>query len=265
MQGANLAAIDETREIFRYRRLVLYLTWGKIKQGERDKVFGRIWNLLNPLALLGIYYLIFNVIFKSGIENFVVYLFSAIIAFRFLSESVQLGAMSIVSNRGLISEAYFPKAVLPLSVVLSRMHDFFYALIILLAMIILTGVRISPMILLLPLIFLIQFLFTLGLTIISSIVGVFFRDIQNILQLLFRIVFYLSGTMYHISRIPESIQPIFKLNPVYIFFESYRNVLLYGEFPPAIRLGTLALLSILMLWVSLMLISAKEGEFIKHI
>jgi lipopolysaccharide transport system permease protein len=262
---SNFLVIEEAKKLFRFRRLAFYLTWGRIKQAERDKFLGRIWSLLDPLAQLGIYYFMFNVVFKSRIENFVIYLFSAIIAFEFLSQSVQLGAMTIVSNRGLISEAYFPKAVLPFSVVLSKTHDFFYALLILLGIMILSGINITLMIFFLPIIFLIEFLFTLGLSIISSVVGVFFRDIQNILGLIFRILFYLSGTMYDISRLPEDFQPVFKLNPIYIFYESYRSILLYGKLPPLTQLSAVGLTAILVLGASLILIEKKEGQFVKYL
>ena len=61
------------RELYEYRHLIFYLAWGQIKGGERDRWFGRLWNILDPLALLVIYYFVFNIAFQSRKENFEVF------------------------------------------------------------------------------------------------------------------------------------------------------------------------------------------------
>jgi len=257
--------LSNIQAIFQYRRLIAYLTWGRIKGGERDKTLGRLWSLLNPLASLGIYYFIFAVLFESGIENFVLFLFSAIIAWRFFSQCVTVSSTFVISNPQLVSAVYFPKAILPLSVALMYAHDYFYWFVTLLVMTIILGVPVTPMLFFWPLVFLIQFVFTLGISLLVANLGVFLRDLQNILEIVFHLMLYLSGTMYHISRVPEALQPYFRLNPIYIFFESYRNILLYNEFPPLQRLGVLFLLSLLMLFWALGLMFRKEGKYVKYV
>jgi ABC-type polysaccharide/polyol phosphate export permease len=253
------------RELHQYRRLIYYLTWGRIRQGERDKVLGRLWSLLNPLALLAIYYFIFNVVFDSRMENFSLFLFSAIIAWRFFSQSVNLSSRIIVANQGLVSQAYFPKSVLPLSVVLTNCHDYLYAFAVLIGITVVLGVPITPFILLWPVVFAVEFVFTLAFALLSAHIGVFFRDLQNILTILFRLGFYLSGTMYDISRVPESIQPYFRLNPIYILYESYRGILLYNRWPSAVHLGVLTVISVFLLWGGLRLMDRSQGNYVKYI
>lgn len=256
---------SQVKELYKYRRLVGYLMWARIKSGERDKTFGKVWSLLDPLFLLVIYYFIFNVVFTSRVENFALFLFSAIIAWRFFSQSITISALSIVSNRGLVAEAYFPKSALPITVVALTAYDYLFGVIVLLLLTLLLGVPINAKVLLWPIVFLVQFAFTLGISIFVSVIGVFFRDIQNVLTIAFRLGFYLSGAMYQISRIPEPVRPYFEWNPIHIFFDSYRRILLYDQFPSATRLGAICLASLLLILGGLSYMDRKEGTFIKHL
>ncbi len=258
-------AFAEIGKLYKYRALIGYLTWARLKSADRDNTLGKLWSLLNPLASLGIYYFIFNVVFESRVEQFALFLFSAIIAWQFLVRSISISAQSITSNQDLISEAYFPKTVLPLSIVLSNAYDYLFGVIVLLLLAVFTGVPLMPMMLLWPLVFLGQLVFTLAASVLATTLGVFFRDLRNLLEIVFRLLFYFSGTMYSISRVPESIQPFFQLNPVYIFFESYRNLLLYNEFPPFFRLAAVCLVSGLMMLFALHYMGQKEGVFIKYL
>lgn len=247
------------------RRLIAYLTWGRIKQGERNLWFGRLWNLLDPLGLLVIYYLIFNVIFSSRLEHFAIFLFSAIIAFRFFAQTTLSCSEVIVGHRGLVRKAYFPRAVLPISVVIQGAHDYAYGLVTLLLIAAVSGVPFSPWLLLWPLIFAVEFILTLGVGLITANLGVFFRDLKNILGLLFRLVFYMSGTMYDITRIPPAYREYFRMNPIYVFYESYRNILLYDRPPSWLHLLGVAVLSLLLLGAGLYWMSKQEGQYAKYV
>jgi ABC-type polysaccharide/polyol phosphate export permease len=235
--------IGPIKELHQYRKLVYYLTWGRI----------------------GIYYFIFNIVFNARMENFALFLFSAIIAWRFFAQSVNLSARIILGNRGLVSQAYFPKSVLPMSVVLTNAHDYAYGFVVLIGITILSGVQITPLILLWPVVFAVEFVFTLAFALLSAHIGVFFRDLPNILSILFRLGFYLSGTMYDISRVPENMQPYFRLNPIYVLYESYRGLLLYNRWPSLIHLGVLAMVSVLLLWAALRLIERNQGRYVKYL
>lgn len=251
--------------IVKHHNLIKYLTYGRIKSGLRDKVFGRFWNLLDPLALLAIYYFVFNIVFRSRIENFVLYLFSAIIAFQFFANTVKAASSTIVKNSSLISQAYFPRAVLPISIMLAGINDYIFAFVVLIVITVIIGVPLTPLLLLWPVVFAVQAVFTLGIALLVANIGVYFRDIENILNIVFRILFYFSAIMYSISRVPTELQPLFRYNPLYIFFESYRNILMYNSPPPVLHLSVTCFIGMLLLLLSLKMMSANEGHYIKYL
>ena len=251
------------RELYEYRHLIFYLAWGQIKGGERDRWFGRLWNILDPLALLVIYYFVFNIAFQSRKENFEVFLFTGIIAFRFFSTTVKSNAMSVFRNRTLALQAYFPKAILSVAYILAYLHDFIFGTIVLWLLALFRGIDFTPFLLLWPLIMLVQITFVLGISLLATHVGVYFRDIENILTLLFRFLFYFSGVMYDLSRIPEKYHEIFNLNPLFVLFQSYRAVLIYGKHPAYLHLAVIFALSLGLIGVGLYIVRKNEGGYLK--
>lgn len=170
-----------------------------------------------------------------------------------------------MANRGLVAQAYFPKAALPIAALLACSREYAYGVLVLVAMSFLWGVSPSPQILWWPVIFAVQFTFTSGLAIFAAAFGVFFRDLRNVLELVFRVVFYLSATMYDIGRIPESFRSWFRFNPLYLFYESYRGVLLHAQAPDLARLSIVFVAGLLCACLSLRFMSAKEGTFVKYL
>ena len=109
---------DRLRGLYARRETIRYLVTANLKAGHRDKVLGNLWNLLDPLLSLSVYYLVFGVLFRQasgGAGNYLVYLFIGILSWRFLDGAVSQAVNSIRGNRGLVHEINFPKAVFPIS------------------------------------------------------------------------------------------------------------------------------------------------------
>ena len=117
------------KTLFSYRKLLFSLTKKELKVKYRGFVLGFFWSLLNPILTMLVYSFIFSIVLRAGIKEFAIFLICALLPFNFLSNSVNYGAGSIISNSNLINKIYFPREIIPLSIVFSNLFNFFFELI----------------------------------------------------------------------------------------------------------------------------------------
>jgi ABC-type polysaccharide/polyol phosphate export permease len=214
--------------------LLKYLVISNLKLAHRNLALGYLWWILNPLLWMLVYWLLVVGIFNRGEPNYPLFLLSAILPWRAFVTSVGQSMTCISGQERLIKQVSFPKAVLPLSVVLSNGVSLSFGLVILILAAILYGLPLTGYLLLLPIIALIQLSFTAGLAFMLSVFAVYFADIRNLMQFVLRIWLYLSPSLYSIERVPLRFRDVFMLNPFAPIFTSYRDVIMYGQ-PPEWR------------------------------
>jgi ABC-type polysaccharide/polyol phosphate export permease len=172
------------------------------------------------------------VIFKRGGPQFPVLLFCSLLAWKWFTTSLSDSVVSITARAKLIQTVYFPKAVLPVSKVLGSLLEYLLSLLVLVPLLFIFKARMSIVMFWMPVILLVQFSLTLGASLLCSCLGVYFRDLQNILRYLLRFWFYLSPALYSVhDRIPERFRSMYMLNPFAALFESYKNILVRGKAP----------------------------------
>lgn len=215
----------------RYSFLIRQLVSRDFKRKYKKSALGVLWSFLNPLLTMLVQYLVFSTIFKSSIENFIVYLLSGIILFNFFGEAVGLGLNSIIDNAHLINKVYMPKVIYPFSRVLSSAINLLISLVPLLLMMIITGVPMTKAMLLIPIGLLCLLVFCLGMSMLLSTAMVFFRDALFLWNIVSTLWMYLTPTFYPVDIIPEAWLPIYKLNPMYQYITFLRSILLDGVAP----------------------------------
>ena len=220
-----------------YRELIKNLVYRDLKIKYKQSLLGILWSLLNPLLMLVIYSFAFQYIMRIPVEGvpFTVFFMVALLPWNFLAGSLSLSVSSVVDNSGLIQKVYFPREILPLSIVLSNLVQFLLTLVIFFPAFIYYKVTVTEKILLLPVMILFQTVFIIGLCYIFALLFVFFRDMKHIVEVLLTIWFWLTPIIYPITMVqnkPE-IMPLYMLNPMTVFIQSYRNILLYNTWPTA--------------------------------
>lgn len=213
------------------RGLIKYLIIADLKVSHRNTFLGYLWWILDPLMMMVVYILLVVVIFKRGGTNFPVFLFCALLPWRSITMSLMSSSKCLVSYAKLIQEVNFPRAVIPVSIVLSNLIYFLFGLIALIPMLICFKILPSAMIFWLPVIVFLQLFFTIGTCLLFSCIGVYFRDFPNIMQFTLKIWFYLSPSLYTVSRVPEKFRGVYMLNPIAVIFTEYRNAIMYGKMP----------------------------------
>lgn len=238
----NLRAIESGKETLVTRAIALYTRYSFLirqlvnrdfKRKYKRSALGVLWSFLNPLLTMLVQYFVFSTIFKSSIENFIVYLLSGIILFNFFGESVGLGLGSIVENAHLITKVYMPKEIYPISRVLSSSINLLMSLVPVFIVMLITGVPLTKSILLIPIGLILLLIFCMGLSMLLSSSMVFFRDTQFLWGIVSTLWQYLTPTFYPVDIIPEAWLPIYKLNPMYQFITFLRSILLEGMAPAA--------------------------------
>jgi len=258
--------MKQLKMVFKYRALLTYLVRVDLKVSYRNKVLGYLWSLLDPLMLMVVYIILVQVIFKRGEPQYPALLFSALLAWRWFLHSVQEAATCIVSKARLLQTVAFPKILLPTQVVVSNAIQYLFGLGALVPMLIIMKAKITLYVLWFVPVFWIQFLLTFGICLIVAVIGVYFRDLPNILQFSLRMWWYLSPGLFSVAdRIPERLRGIYMaLNPFAPLFETYKNIFVRGN-PPSEYLGVVAGIALAVMLLGLWLFTRREPALAKDV
>ena len=251
--------------LLRYGFLIRQLVARDFKTKYKRSFLGMVWSFLNPLLTMSIQYVVFSTLFRSDIDNFVIYLLGGIVCFNFFNEATAMCLMSIVGNAQLINKVSVPKYIYPFSRTLSSTVNLALSLAPLFLMMIFTKTPIRISALLLPFPLLMLFAVSYGVGLILSSMMVFFRDTQFLWSILSLLLMYLTPVFYPESIIPSALMPIYKLNPLYHVLRFVRILLISGISPePKAYLYCFVLCTIPLL-VGVLIFRKTQDKFIFHI
>ena len=262
--------VEGAREIYSRHRLIGYLARADMKKKGADTFFGNLWWVLDPLLQMVVYVVLVTVIFQKSVVAYPLFIFSAILPWKWFTTSTSDATQSVSGQDRLIKQLQFPKLVLPLGAMLSAIGAFAFGLIPLVAMLIfLYQDRISPMLVWIPVVAFVQFVFMLGMGLVLSATNVFFRDVGNLMRPLMRLWFYLSPALYGADTIHQlgvhhpTIAKLMVFNPFFTILNAYRDAIYYGTIPDLRGLGIILGLSFLGLIVGLWFFKRLEPAFAK--
>lgn len=257
--------ISRLKEIHRYKYLLYNLVSRDLKVKYKGSILGFFWSLLNPLMMLFVYTLAFEYIIKIRVENFPLFFLCAFLPWSFLNISLSMSASSIRDNANLVKKVYFPREILPLSIVFSNLIQFLLTFIILIPALLFFGIKIGFPLVALPFIILFQTVFLIGLVYILAALNVFFSDVKHLLEIFLQVWFWLTPIIYPVDLVPEKYQFLYKLNPAALFVESYRNSLLYNKMPSISSLLLLFIIGIVVFLIGQLVFNFYNKKFAEEI
>jgi lipopolysaccharide transport system permease protein len=222
------------RELLAYREILLILVWRDLKTRYRGSVLGFLWTFLNPLLLMAIYSLVFSVYLRVEMPAYPIFVFTGLLPWLWFSSAMLSGANSIVESGSLMKRVPFPPQILAAVSVSATLVNFLLALPLLLIFMVAFGVPLTWSVVALPLPIAIQYVFTLGLTIVLSMLTVRYRDLQQLLGNMMTLWFFLTPVLYPTSMVPPRFHHILLLNPMTILVGSFQDAL-YGAHAPSWR------------------------------
>ena len=258
--------IEQLKKIWQRRELLWNIVKLQMKAENKNKVFGFLWSFLDPLLLFLTYMVLVSIIFRRGGPQFPVLLFLSLLSWKWFASSLGRSVTSITSRVGLVQSVRFPLAVLPLSGIIIGFFDWLFGFVILVPMLFIFEASFTVNVLWLPVLLLIQFIGTVGACLIVAVLGTYLSDLNNIIQFVIRICFYLSPILYAVEETaPERLTTLYLLaNPFAGLLESYKNVLILGEPPTVYALVGTAVCVVLFL-VGLWYFSRNEYRLVKAI
>ncbi len=226
------------RQLWHIRQLLWQFTLREVQGRYRGSYLGMVWALVTPVAMLLVYTFVFHNIFGARWDrqdepfiHYAMQMFSGIIAFNIFAESAGRASLLIVQNPNFVKKVVFPLEMLPLSLVGSALIHSLLSLSILLVGLATGEQSMHWTLILLPLALLPLVIFTSGVCWILSSLGVFLRDIGNIVTVLLQLLFFLTPVTYPMSRLSPRARDIMNLNPLTSMIDNFRLVLSEGKLP----------------------------------
>lgn len=240
-------------EVVRARELLTNLTQREVTGKYRRTALGQLWSLANPIAAIIIYTFVFSFIFQiaaplgdpSGLQNYALFLVCALLPWLFFQRVLSQGVDSIVDNAGLVQKVYFPRIVLPLSLMGASFFTWLFEIgVLLAALIIVSGFAVVPYVPLVLVFMLLLAVFAGGLAMVLSILNVYFRDLSYLVSLVLQFWFYLTPILYPVTLVqsqsdkiggllgsPITLYDLYRLNPMEPFVAIFRNLLYDNRLP----------------------------------
>lgn len=255
------------KDLYEYRELLKTNIKKEIRGKYKGSILGVLWSFINPLLQVAVYAIVFPLIMRGSIPNYVVYLIIGIVPWTFFITVVNQGMVTVRSNAGIIKKVYFPREILPISIVASGLINFFISCIIILVFCISSGAGLSIHLLYVPLIAMIQFIFTLGLVFALSAINIYIKDTEYVVQFVLNMVFYATPIVYARDLFGNSqfVQIIFMLNPLATIIEAYRDAFLYHTTPNLFMLGIVFIVSVIVLIAGFMIFKKLEKGFAEEV
>ena len=207
------------KKIYDYRELLKNNVKKEIRGRYKNSILGVIWTFLNPLLQLAVYAFIFPLILKNTLDYYVIFVCVGLIPWTFFTASISQSAYTIIANGNIVKKVYFPREILPISI-LTKYVIFF------------------------PIVLVIQYILQLGIAFVLSACTVYFRDLEHFIQIILQVMFYATPIVFSRESIPEAFRHIINLNPMAHIINGYRDIFYYQQLPDFKSLGMLFVLSI---------------------
>lgn len=216
-------------------RHFLELLWSMTEKELRARykytVFGFIWLIANPILQMLVIGFIFTFFMKEPIQYYYYHLFTGLLVWNFFSLSLAKATPSIIFERSLIKKALFPRAVIPISIIVSNAINFMVAMVLFMIPVYFLHTMSVLSILYATVATILLFIFIIGSSLLTSALNVRFRDVNFFVQALLLIWFYATPIIYSLSQIPKDMLWLWRLNPLTSILQLYQFALLNGPGP----------------------------------
>lgn len=253
------------KEIYEYRQLLKSNISKEVRGKYKGSFLGVLWSFVNPLLMTLVYAIVFPFLLKSSQPHYTTFIVIAIIPWTWFTYTIMSGTNTFLVNAGIIKKVYFPREILPISIVTSGLINYLISCIIIGIFLLFSGIGFSVYILYLPLIVLIQYMLQLGIIFITSSIDVYIRDAEYIINFIVQMVFYATPVLYSIDMFPEKFRWILRLNPLATIIESYRNIFYYKTNPDFKMLGITFVVSFIILIVGYAIFEKLKKGFAEEL
>jgi lipopolysaccharide transport system permease protein len=239
-------------KLAQYKDLIWTLCIHRVKVRYKQSVLGISWAILQPLAVMLIFTLVFSVIARMPSEGapYAIFAYTALLPWTYFAGGVANATNSLTSHAQFVTKVYFPREILPITYVVAALFDFLVASTLLAGLMLYYGVAPTVNALYAVPIIVVLTCFALAMSFLFSATQVRFRDLGVAVPLLLQVWLFATPVIYPLSAVPERLRPYYMLNPMVGIVENFRQVILRGAPPQTNSLLLSAVLAIILLVVS---------------
>jgi ABC-type polysaccharide/polyol phosphate export permease len=249
-------------ELFKYRYALKSAVTLNLKRRYRRSTLGFAWSLLNPLLTMAVLALMFGTIFHQKYQTFSVYVFSALLPWNFIAQTLLQSTESFVNNESSLRRVVLPKTFYPMVTVCTEISNFLLSLASFLILGLLLKEQYSWALLSIPLAVIILGIFAFGLGISMAVLTVYWRDLQHIAGVIVQLLFYMVPIIYPLESLSQNLHWVVQLNPFYSFIELFRFSIYDGQWPSLLNWAICGLFAIISLGIGLRLLQQTERELL---
>jgi ABC-type polysaccharide/polyol phosphate export permease len=259
---AGSPPVEELREAFRYRHLILQLIRRDVLTRYKRSVLGIAWTMLNPLGMMLVWTIAFSQVFRfETTYSYAAYVLSGLLAWTFFGQTTTAAMVNLVWGGGLLNRIYIPRVSFAVAAIGTGLVNLTLSLFPLLLVMIVTRTPIRWSILFMPVPMLLLASFSLGMGLLISTVAVYFPDVAEMYQILLIAWMFLTPVMYPEESLPKAYGALItRLNPMYYLVKLYRLTVYYGRFPGWGELWPGLLISILVLLAGWVVFTKKSDD-----
>ena len=218
----------DLRDLWYYRDLLYFLVWRDIKVRYAQSVLGVGWAVIQPVFLMIVFTLVFGRLARLDSDGapYAIFSYVALVPWTDFSNALTDSTTSLVQNSALITKVYFPRIILPLSSILSKLIDFTIALGLVIGLLVWYNTVPNVGVTVIPLLVLLMILTAAGLRIWMASLAIQYRDIKYALTFIIQMLMFASPVVYPLNMVPERYQILYSLNPMVGVIEGFRSAFL---------------------------------------
>lgn len=259
------------RNVWAYRGFIIGSVRREQQTKYRNSLLGAAWNVLNPLAMIVVYTVVFAQLMRAklpGLDStfaYSIYLCAGILTWGLFAEIVNRATTMFLENANLLKKLSFPRLCLPVAVVANSLLNFGIVFGLFTLFLVVSGnfpgwayVAVLPLLA-------IQVAFAIGLGISLGVLNVFFRDVGQLLTIVIQFWFWLTPIVYPANTLPESVRPWMALNPMASLMAAYQSILVFGQWPNWQSLWPICALAVVLCLLGLRLFRKHAGEMVDEL
>jgi len=255
--------VHSVAELVRRRELLWIMTLRHLRGQYKQSVLGYAWAFVNPLSFMLILSFVFSTILRISSQGipFPLFVMMGLIPWIFFSNAVSAATDSVAGASSLVTKVYFPREILPIAAVLTKLVDLFFGMVVLAGLMIYYGYLPTETVVWVPLLLIIHLSFTLGVSFPLAALNLYLHDVRFLVGVVLTLWFYLTPIMYPLDLVPDRYLFVYNLNPNSLLIDSYRRVVLLDQSPGVDRLALGLSISVVTLLIGYYLFKKMERGF----
>ncbi|MEP6958278.1 MAG: ABC transporter permease [Nitrospirota bacterium] len=249
--------------LWEYRELLFALVERELKVRYKQTAIGVSWVLLQPLVTMLIFTFIFGQMAQMPSDGvwYPVFSLTALLPWTYFAQAITRSGGSLVGNANLVTKIYFPRILLPLSMIVAPLVDLALSLVVLFGLLIYAGIPLTWKVITLPLFILVAMLTAMGVSLLVSATNVRYRDVAHAVPFVIQIWMFVSPIVYPVSLVPERWRLLYGLNPMVGVIEGFRWALLGQTVPDPVAMAASVGMFFVLLMAGMVYFRRMERQF----